>query len=112
MMNKASKDKLARKIFKEAEWLAEDLFDDRSWRHRTSEIRERPDPEMSRNMSGYERNQLEKRGIHIDNSDIKDLIEDTLYVAKDVERFLDPEYPLQQEKIKLDAELRFSPKVQ
>lgn len=37
---------------------------------------------------------LEKEGIHVDNDDIKDLFEDTEFVADEVRRFLDPENPL------------------
>jgi hypothetical protein len=96
---------------KEAEWLAEDIGGRRSDRM-VDEIRERPSQEEKRNMSRLEGDMKEIDGVHIDNDDIKNIAEDAENLFEDVEDFLDPETDFQQKAIKLDAELRFSPKVQ
>jgi hypothetical protein len=97
---------------KEGEWLARDLGDDRQWRHRVQEFRERPNHDEEKNMSREERDMKSFHGFHVDNDDIKDLAEDIEYFANQVEDFMDPENPLQKEGIKLDAELRWSAGVQ
>jgi hypothetical protein len=112
MMNKFMKDKQLHKLMKEGEWLARDLGDDRQWRYRAHEVRERPNQEEGKNMSREERDMKSFEGIHVDNDDIKDLAEDIEYFANEVEDFMDPENPLQKEGIKLDAELRWSAGVQ
>lgn len=96
---------------KEAEWLAEDIGGRRSYRM-IDEIRERPSQEEKRKMSRLEGDMKEIDGVHIDNDDIKNIAEDAENLFEDVEDFLDPETDFQQKAIKLDAELRFSPKVQ
>lgn len=96
---------------KEAEWLAEDIGGRRSDRM-FDEIRERPSQEEKRKMSRLESDMKEIEGVHIDNDDIKNIAEDAQNLFEDVEDFLDPETDFQQKAIKLDAELRFSPKVQ
>lgn len=45
------KNKDVRHLMKEAEWFARDNLDDRGWRYRIAEIRERPSEEEERRMS-------------------------------------------------------------
>jgi hypothetical protein len=105
------RNKQLKKIMKEAEWLAEDIGGRSSYRM-VEEIRERPTREEKDKMSRLEGDMAEIDGVHIDNDDIKNIAEDAQYMFEDVEDFLDPETDFQQKAIKLDAELRFSPKVQ
>lgn len=97
---------------KEAEWVAEDLFDHRSQREMFDEIRERPTREEKEHMSRLESDMKEIEGVHIDNGILKNKFEDIEHLFEEVEDFMDPKNPLQAEGIKLDAAMRFSPKVQ
>lgn len=63
-------------------------------------------------MTREEYSRAKKDGIHIDNSDLKDMAEDIEHFANRFQDFMDPENPLQAEAIKLDAELRWSEGVQ
>lgn len=51
-------------------------------------------------------------GVHIDNDDIKDVFEDAEHLAHEVEEFMNPDSPLMQKAIELDANVRFSAPVQ
>jgi hypothetical protein len=62
-------------------------------------------------MSRMERDQAEMNGAHINNDDLKDIAEDIEDIYNDFESFMDPNYGLQQEAIKLDAKIRFSPEM-
>jgi len=97
------KNKQIKKLAKEVEWFAEDNLDDRGWRYRMSEIRERPSDEERRNMGRDEEQMKSIEGVHIDNDDIKDVFEDAEHLANEIEDFMDPENPLMAEAIKLDA---------
>jgi len=106
------KDPQARKVWKEAEWLADDLehFDGR--RYRLEEIRKRPSRKDDDRMSRMERDMADIRGFHIDNDELKNVVEDMENLWEDFEEFMDPKSPLQAKGIELDAKLRFSPNVQ
>ena len=109
---------------KEAEWLKNDIFGgyDRSrgrWVRPSiinREIREdsrRVDYNgKERHITREQREQEEFEGIWIDNDSIKDVFEDAEDLWEDVETLLDPKSALNQQKIKVDATLRFSKPVQ
>jgi hypothetical protein len=97
------KNKQIKKLAHEIEWFAEDNLDDRGWRYRMSEIRERPSDEERRNMGRDEEEMKSIEGVHIENDDIKDVFEDAEYLANEIGDFMDPENPLMAEAIKLDA---------
>lgn len=58
------------------------------------EIRQRPDPETSRDLSRDQRDKLEIEGVLLDNDDIKNVAEDAEDLFEDFEDFMDPENPL------------------
>lgn len=110
--HKIEKDPRFIKVRKEVEWFGRDLFDDRSWRERVKQIRERPTEEQKATLPRFEADKLDKEGFHVDNDDIKDLFEDGEYVAGEVRRFLDLKNPLIKQVLEIDAELRYSKEFQ
>jgi len=113
-------DPMVRKVMQEAEWLKNDIFGgyDRSRGRRvrptliTRELRE-DSQRMDRNgkerrITREQREREEKEGIWIDNDSIKDVFEDAEDLWEDVETLLDPKSALMQQKIKVDANVRFS----
>jgi len=115
---RAERDPLVNKIMIDAENLNRDVFGGCSRNGGCSrgleghEIRSRPTPEETKNMSRMERDKREIEGEHIPNDNIKDIAEDLEDIFEDLDKLMDPEYPLTRDGIKLDAAVRFSPKVQ
>jgi hypothetical protein len=102
---------------KEAEWLKSDTFGGHTSNGYTRGIegenfRKRVSQEQGRDLDRYERSQLEFEGFHLDNDRVKDVFEDAEHIFEDVETLLDPKGSFMSEAIKLDAAMRFSPKVQ
>lgn len=106
-----------KKIMREAEWFNQNTFGGCSRYGGCSrgvevkDIHVRPKPEEVKGLDRDEQDKLEINGFHLDNDRIKDIFEDAEDVLEDVETLLDPHGPYMTEGIKLDAALRFSPKV-
>lgn len=65
----------------------------------------RPEGDMDR----YTRSKEEWNGLHIDNSDLKDVAEDVRHLAEEMEDFFDLDSDFNQKGIRLDAANRYEP---
>jgi hypothetical protein len=113
MEDEIPQDRAVRNLMREAEFIGRDYFRDfDAHGYRVSEIRERPSDEQRRKMGPRESDKHEINGIHIDNSDILDMGEDFENLWNDFADVMNPDTALMKRGIKLDAELRWSPKLQ